>query len=249
MKRDVVYELMKRYKFQEALSDEARDILMRKKKELFILVLKRSGNYSVLCGIALALLYFLKKGGITVSLIKAYTIVLLGSMLVAASIVYSGYTLMTPTIMKKIPESAEPVPLALPHTIHRTHNNIVVRKPQKTVSPIPDNAIAVKPFVTGTINAVYGKRVSRKIIAELKKQLGSSRIYLFSKKDASHFAQLLSGSIQNDKNKKYIISIRIIQVDTGTINKIIVQRMNSLSPSEINKACTLIAGRLAYELK
>jgi hypothetical protein len=237
-------KLMRTFKFSQPVPPETRRRLSSNKKKQFMLVLKKSGGYTIIFGLIASLFFSLKKLGLGVTIAKTAVILALGTSAVVGLISLGVYTSVKDLMLKDVRDGAPPTEesgeAALP--VSNTAAGSVAT----------DSAIHVAQWIgIGSISADSARdpesRAARKaLVDELTRLRGKDYTIAIDERGGDRrYRMVLAGSIEA-RGEAYIISARISDVRDSRL--LYYTSEEAASKELIPGACAALAKRIARAL-
>jgi hypothetical protein len=199
--------ILKMYSFEQPIPDSVKLQMMVSMRKNLVIILKRFGKYGIMTMTAVYLFFVLKKIGLSVSLLKAYIMLLVMSALVAAAVGFVAYSIVNKYFTDEVAQKATSVACD-------ADTGKKIPPLQKSIQLTQNYKVEMFPFVASGEIASESKKVTNAIFSYMKKQLNET---------------VVLSEMSNRAESPYMMVGSIIHIcDTNTINARLVDARNSM---------------------
>ncbi len=237
---DIIKKIYEKYKLTDKLPLEAKRVMLKSKKAVFINVLKKQKKYSIFMLFVVSVFFWVKKFGLTISLIKSFIFTAIVSAAMVATISVGSYygvkkIIKNPAQIEKTKEKA------VPEVIEKTPG--VSQTPVKKAINYQLNIV---PFEYEGIADESIKSLESKIVNNLNKIMGKNSANLISRSKKSITAKkIVLGSVAKvDQN--YFITIKVMNPESSKVLLYINEDIDQVD--QVDQVCSKIAKKLAANL-
>ena len=203
--------LRKHYSAPAAAIDP--DALLRSKKEALIEIYKQNKKYTWLAAAAIALLFAVKKSGISVSIAHCYiAIVAVPAFIVTGAAVGSVYTYTAHKSRIAAPAAAVPAP----QTMHA----------EPAESAPASYAVTIQPFRHDELSAAKAEKIETALMTALNREKGNGYI---SRSGTASQGKVIAGSVLS-AGEGLTVSIRLID---GNANVLLFEQKTLKNEAEL----------------
>jgi hypothetical protein len=215
VKRDVLKQLLARYRFGAELSPETRRHGQQRKKEQLKAILRIRKTYTFFTGIIISVLFLIRKGGFPVTFMQATiaTVLLTGGIILVLAggsiAVYSAIS--TPRTGVERPIEMNPAPVQ--EEISPAADAVPAPKtPKEEIN----YTIALLPIEADREDRETAKELRNSIRATILTDLGHSGAYLASGNNLKHTPYILKSSLAAIGANR-ILSVKLVDTETSAI--------------------------------
>jgi hypothetical protein len=204
---EILKLILKMYSFEQPMPDSVKKQMLISMRKNLIIILKRFGKYGLLTMAAVYLLFLLKNVGLSISLFKAYILLLVTSVLMAGAISIVVYSVIKKHITVVLPVRETTLACIKP-------NDKKLKPQQQSITSVRNYKLEMFPFaVSGRITSESNK-VTNTIFSCMKKQLNET---------------VVLSELNQSADSPYMMLGSVIQLEnTNTIHARLVDARNSI---------------------
>jgi hypothetical protein len=215
---EIMKLILKMYSFEQPVPDAVKIQMMVSMRKNLIIILKRFGKYGILTMAAVYLLFILKKIGLSISLFKAYILLILASAFVAGAI-----GVVTFTVVRK--HFTEAVPLKETAPAYIGHESKKLQSTQTSVSLRQNCKLEILPFAVSGKTTIQSDKVTDSIYKYMKIHLKDT-VVLSEINHGFESPYMMVGSIIHlaDNN---LINARLVDAKNSTVLLYVSEEWNN----------------------
>jgi hypothetical protein len=234
----VFQNVLGKYHFQRPSSIEAKRYMRSDKREILASVLKKQGVYSAILGLILIVYLKAKKIGISLSIVQSAIVlgvICAGSIIIVTSVtVYSIYKFSgTASIDKDLSRTQKVSEKSGIET-----RRFGTRHEYKVPPGNSEFRINIESLSNENIDAAVAKDVTNRFVGLFRKKYGNDSVVFQGGDNNKRNAGIIFLGSFGKIGTKYIISTRLVNLESGKILYSSSEMMNSLN--EIDAACKKI---------
>lgn len=236
-KKDPAKELLQKYKMDKPLPDGNRKNIRVLKKRTMIHILKNQKRYSTFVFLAVSIFFWIKRFGVSFSLVKSAVVVLFALTLFVGAVAASAFITVKYLVMNT---SVKEEIYKRKNKKEEVHNNELEKKIN-----IPQYRISMAYFEYDSAISAIGRQVNSSLRNELLNLKGGNVIDFTSGPANIKSNRIIVGSITK-LDTTYLITAKIIDRTTSRIIEYVTETVET--ESDIPRACSVVSAKIAKKI-
>ena len=240
-KTELLEKLLIQFRFTRPIPAEVRNRIKENKKRQFVLILKKTGGYSLVFGLVASLFFTLKKLGVGITIIKS-ALILTVSATAAATLITAGiYTSVKYLTQHKNKENAclDITDKKASFTIKDEAEPFLTTDPAAVIA----QRIGIQVFTAVNTDKALSPAVTDAIAEELMRLRGKNyTVNIRKSTNTKRYRMMLIGSVEQ-RGSSLAITARVSDVDDS---KILFYASEPVSSADrTDAACKVLARKIA----
>ena len=246
---DIMRSLLKKFRFEEPVPSDVRDILRVARKETLFEIFRRYRKRSIYVVMVMNVFFSVRRFGISISVAKSMIVVTVGTVISAALISFGSYYMIN-RFLEESPRADETVSAVAPLsnvTMVRSDKRAERKETDIRSDPNVRYSLGVIPFQSAKEYRAAGKIVNSTIFRELLLKKGKGKVvFVTGPSVRKQSDNLVMGSVIQIGGS-YRISARLVEAKSSRILSYVTESAGN--ENDIGPACKRIAGKIAPLIK
>lgn len=236
-------KLLVKYKLCDLKPEKVQNMAISSGKENLLIILKKTGHYSIIFGLVYKLYYFLKGLGINATLFQTKIILLAITVNAAASLTVGGVYIKKAYFNKKSTNILYNENTVESKKITETPANSIKtykkNEPNEGILSRREYEIGIAEFQGDSTDAL---KITSKISENLTGIIGHDKIIFLNNTNRGKVEKILTGSVRRVGKEKFV-TVKLVNVEDSKIISILSEKINS--DDELESTCRKISESIA----